>query len=527
MEFARLIKALSDPAAYRRPVEAVEVRQTHISAVFLTGSDAYKIKKPVNFGFLDFSTLEKRRHFCEEEVRLNRRLAATVYRGVVPITQNGEQLHVEGQGDVIEWAVKMERLPDDAALERCLQRGEVTDEFIQALARKVAGFHAHAETGEHVSAFGRFDVVAGNVRENFEQTAHHAESIIGRSVFERLRTLTEKALESLHPLIDGRARRGIPRDTHGDLRADHVYICPKADRPADAVIIDCIEFNERFRFADPVSDMAFLVMDLRFRARPDLADAFADSYFQHAGDEEGRALLQFYTAYRAVVRAKVEGMKLSEEEMPQAERALALQQARTHWLLALAALEKPGMRPCLILMGGLPGTGKSTIARRLRERANFNIIRSDAIRKEVAGVTGVVLPKSAFGEGIYSPAWTERTYAECLRRAEQLLFDGNRVIVDASFSDEKRRCQFLAEADRWGVPGIFVHCLAPSEIVRERIEKRLGDVSDADWAIHQKVAKHWDDTGQRTRRTTVQVSTAGTPEQTLNTLIPALSRFNL
>ena len=173
----------------------------------------------------------------------------------------------------------------------------------------------------------------------------------------------------------------MPRDTHGDLHLDHVYLFPDRAPPADLVIIDCIEFNERFRFADPVADMAFLVMDLAFHGRRDLARAFADAYFRASGDEEGRALLPFYTAYRAAVRGKVEGMELAEREVPEAERAAALVRARAHWLLALGELEEPGRRPCLVLVGGLPGTGKSTLARGLAEQAGFTVIRSDLVRR--------------------------------------------------------------------------------------------------------------------------------------------------
>src|SRR6516162_5740462 len=284
MELARLIEVLSDPAAYPYAVEAVDVRHTHISVVFLAGPSAYKIKKPVNLGFLDFSTLDKRRHFCEEEVRLNRRLAPEVYLGVVPVSHTESGVKMEGRGELVEWAVKMKRLPEEATLEKRLQRGQVEVGLLKALARKVAMFHARAETGEHVSAFGRFEVVARNARENFDQVAPQVGTTLSQAVFERLRRLTEEALARLGPMIESRAERGGPRDTHGDLHLDHVYLFPEREPPADLVIIDCIEFNERFRYADPVADMAFLRMDLTFHDRRDLARAFADAYFRAAGD---------------------------------------------------------------------------------------------------------------------------------------------------------------------------------------------------------------------------------------------------
>src|SRR5262245_54884173 len=316
MEFMRLIEALSHPSAYPHPVEAVEVRHTHVSVVFLAGPFAYKVKKPVALGFLDFSTLEKRRHFCEEEVRLNCRLAPTVYLGVVPVSQADAGLRVEGRGQLAEWAVKMERLPEEAALQERLRLAAIDPVALQALARRIASFHAAAETGERVSAFGRFEVVARNARENFDQAAPQIDLTISRAVYERLRALTEEAHGRLQPLVEARARRDVPRDTHGDLRLDHVYLFPDRPPPGDLVVIDCIEFNERFRYADPVADVAFLVMDLKFHGRGDLAREFADAYVRAANDEGGRALLPFYTAYRACVRAKVEGFELAEKEVP-------------------------------------------------------------------------------------------------------------------------------------------------------------------------------------------------------------------
>jgi aminoglycoside phosphotransferase family enzyme/predicted kinase len=513
MELALLIEALSDPAAYPFPAEGVEVRHTHSSVVFLAGRYAYKVKKPVALGFLDFTSLEKRRHFCEEEVRLNRRLAPTVYLGVVPVARTPAGVRVEGPGEVIDWAVKMERLPEGATLQQRLRRGEVGAELLAALARKVAAFHAAAEGGEQVSAFGRFEVVARNARENFDQAAPQAGTTLSRSVLDRLRALTEETLERLRPLIESRAQRGVPRDTHGDLHLDHVYLFPEKSSPADLVIIDCIEFNERFRFADPVADMAFLVMDLLFHGRKDLAGAFTDAYFQAAADPEGRGLLPFYTAYRAAVRGKVEGFELAEKEVPDEERAAALARARAHWLLALGELDRPGRRPCLVLVGGLPGTGKSTLARALAGRAGFCLIRSDQVRKDLAGKAGLAPGPAAFGAGVYSPAWNDRTYGKVLRRAEEQLFEGKRVLVDASFREEARRRDFLGLAARLAVPAAFLLCRADPDVIRPRLAGRRGDVSDADWPVFQEAARRWEEIGPSTRAVCREVPTAGTEEE--------------
>jgi aminoglycoside phosphotransferase family enzyme/predicted kinase len=527
MDLIQLIQALSDPAAYRHPVGEVEVRQTHISVVFLAGPHVYKIKKPVSFSFLDFSTLEKRRHFCNEEVRLNRRLAPQVYLGVVPVVRNGPTVKMEGEGEVFEWAVKMERLPEAATLQSRLAGGEVDPGVAETLGRKIASFHARAETGEHIGRFGRFEVVAQNARENFDQSVPQVGATISGAVHERLRSLTEQALSDLRPLIERRADRGVPRDTHGDLHLDHVYLFPDRKPPDDLVVIDCIEFNERFRFADPVADMAFLVMDLSFHDRRDLARVFSASYIAACGDEEGRALLPFYTAYRAAVRAKVEGFELSEKEIPETERTIALAGARGHWLLALGELEEPKRKPCLVLVGGLPGTGKSTLGRELAESAGFSLIRSDVVRKELAGLADSGQGTASFGEGIYSPEWNERTYAECLRRAERLLFEGKRVLVDASFREEKRRRTFLEAASDLGVPGLLFLCQSDPETVRARLLERRNDPSDADWIVYQNAARNWQNLGPQTVPLTWEVPTGGSRQQAVSRALEVLRMLHL
>jgi aminoglycoside phosphotransferase family enzyme/predicted kinase len=522
MELAQLIDSLSKPAAYPHPVDAVEVHQTHISVVFLAGTFAYKIKKPVELGFLDFRTLAQRRHFCEEEVRLNRRLAPAVYRGVVPIVATNAGAAIDQPGEAVEWAVKMERLPEEATLDQRLRRGDIDVGIVQTLAERIAAFHAEAETNERIASFGQFDVVARNARENFVQGAPQVGVTVTQTVFDRLRVLMDNSLELLRPVVEGRARRGIPRDTHGDLHLDHVYLFPEREPPDDLLIIDCIEFNERFRFADPIADAAFLVMDMTFHGRRDLAQAFAAAYIRASKDEEGRRLLPFYTSYRAVVRAKVEGFELTEKEIPESERRAARTRAQGHWLLALGEMEAPERKPCLVLVGGLPGTGKSVLARGLAERAGCHWVRSDSLRKELAALRSDQSARAHFGEGVYNAEWNERTYGACLERTERLLHEGKRVAVDASFGEERQRQRFLDLAARLAVPAIFFLCEVAPDIARGRLERRRNDASDADWSVYQKAAGRWDDIGPSTRLALRTIDTSGTPEEVQLSALDAL-----
>jgi aminoglycoside phosphotransferase family enzyme/predicted kinase len=522
-----LIEALSQPSAYPQRVTAVEVRHTHISVVFLVDTLAYKVKKPVNMGFVDYSTRERRRHFCAAEVRLNQRLAPEVYLGVVPVTRDEGSIRMEGKGAVVDWAVKMKRLPDDATLRSRLGRGELGAEPLESLARRLARFHAEAESGSKVAAGASLEAVARNARDNLDDAESQVGATLSRPILDRLRDRTEATLTRLGGLIEDRAHQGVARDTHGDLRLDHVYWFPDRHPPDDWIAVDCIEFDERFRHADPIADIGFLAMELTLKGRGDLADAFVTAYLRAARDEQGRSLLPFYRSYRAAVRGKVEGKKLAEVEIPEDEKSVARTRARALWLFALSELEDAQRRPGLVLVAGLPGAGKSSIASQLADHADFNVIRSDVVRKELAGRTDLVSAPAAFGEGFYTGDWNERVYAECLRRAESLVFEGKRVLVDATFSQESRRRLFLDAGRRWGITTCLLVCRAEPDVVRNRIAGRRGDMSDADWAIHQEIAKRWEDQSAATRAFSREIDTGGTRGAAGARAIEALRDFGL
>ncbi len=503
MDLALLLAALAHPESYPEPVNRVEVRQTHLSVVFLAGAHAYKIKKPVRFPFVDFSTLERRQFFCAEEVRLNRRLAPGVYLGVVPIMRTEGGCKVEGEGPIVEWAVKMRRLNEDDSLGRRLAAGTLPAGQLQQVAQRLARFHQEAEVIPESSDGEHFALVARNARDNFTQSRALIGITVSQEVYHRLRERTEAELARVRPRIEERARRGLIRDTHGDLRLDHVYLFPQQPPPEDLVVIDCIEFNEQFRHADPVADIAFLVMDLLFHGHEREANLLREAYFAAATANGEEELLPFYAAYRAIVRGKVEGFELAEKEIPREEKEAALRRAQGHWLLALRLLEVPRQRPCLLLIGGLPGSGKSTLSRLLAEGGGFHVLRSDVIRKECT-------PMSP-GD-LYSEEWTERTYGECLQRAERQLWEGRRVIVDATFRREKQRALFRELGRRWCVPTVLLLCQAEPERVRERLQGRKGDISDADWEVYLRLQAEWEEGAQGTAAPLHRIDCNGTPD---------------
>ncbi len=477
MDLAARIQALRDPAAYPDAAGSIGVRQTHLSAVFLTERFAYKIKKPVVLPFVDQGTLERRRALCEAEVLVNRRLAPSVYLAVVPIVAEGDRLRVEGAGDPIEWAVKMRRLPDADRLGDRLDQGRVDVRMVQALAERLASFHRVAEGGPAISNAASADAVAALVRANLAPSELERSGSVHPAVLRRLRERTEQLLEELTPVIDGRANRLVPRDTHGDLRLDHVYL----DDSGTILIVDAIEFSPRLRYADPVADIAFLGMDLDFRGRRDLGRILTDNWFASRQDDEGRALLAFYKAYRALVRAKVDLFLEGEPEVPRAERGSAADRARGRFLQALGELGPPGRRPGLVLIGGLPGTGKSTLARRLAEEAGLDLIQTDQVRKEGRS------PVS------YADEAQDLVYQACCQRAADRLFQGGRALMDATFLKAVHRRLLVKLALDHGVPAVLLVCQAPPEIVRARLEERRGDHSDATWEVHRHLADQWED----------------------------------
>ncbi|HEX6817645.1 MAG TPA: AAA family ATPase [Ktedonobacterales bacterium] len=498
-EFAARLHRLARPEAFPFPVLAgqpVEVIQTHASAVLLAGDRAYKLKKPQDFGFFDYSTVELRRHFCREEVRLNARLAPDVYLGVAPVlaTENetprfGSTLAPEDElplpgstfegRHVVDYAVVMRRLPEEATLAARVAAGTATPAMLADVARIMARFHAAGQTDAHIAHFGTLDVIAANWEENFAQMRPYIGRTLSAQTFERIANYVHAFLAQRASLFAHRVSNGRIRDCHGDLRLQHVYLLDDAVPPTEPsasriAIVDCIEFNERFRYSDVGAELAFPTMELDLAGRPDLARAFVDAYVAASDDAELRELLPFYACYRACVRGKVLAFQLDETEVPEPQREEARRQAQAHFDLAAFYASAPA-HPTLLLIGGLMGTGKSTLATALHAELGWPIFSSDAVRKRLAQREASEVDASAFGEGIYRPVWTARTYSALRAEAEGVLAMGCSVILDATFARREDRDAAAQLAARYGARIWFVECVSSPSVVLERLQRRWMD----------------------------------------------------
>jgi aminoglycoside phosphotransferase family enzyme/predicted kinase len=465
--------ALRDPAIYPHPVERIEVEETHISKVFLTGLFVYKVKKPVDFGFLDFSTLAQRRHWCEQEVQLNRRLSRGVYVEVVEITREAEGFALGGKGEPVEYAVKMRELPRTRSMLALLRRGEVTPAMIDDLARILAAFYSAARGGPEIDAMGSVEVIRANTEENFFQIEPFVAALLEREKFLFVRRAVKEFLERHGDLFQRRVETGRIRDGHGDLRLDHIYFEDRIQ------IIDCVEFNERLRREDVTADLAFLAMDLDSLGCGHLGWRLIRTYAQAAGDPEIYILLDFYKCYRAYVRCKVDCLRLAEGGLEDAEAQELRRQARRHSRLA-TAYAATFSRQTLWVVCGLSASGKSTIAREMATRLRVGVQSSDVVRKLLLGIPPYEPAPAEFGEGIYTPARTASTYEALLGEVREELRCGRSTIADATFGKRLFRDQVRQLARGFGASIIFVECICPEPLLRRRLSNRQGNlVTDA------------------------------------------------
>jgi len=497
-----LIQALQNPALYDHPIEKFEVIETHISQVLLTGDYVYKIKKPVDFGFLDFSTLEKRHHYCEEELRLNRRLAPQLYVEVVSITGSEDKPQVNGPGEAIEYAVKMRQFPQSAQLDRILAAGRLDNSIVDRLADKVAQFHLSIAAADATSPFGDVDHLEQPMLENFTQIREATNEVEVMPMLELLEQWTLQQLEVLAPVIASRKANGYVRECHGDMHLRNI-----ASWQDEIVVFDCIEFNPNLYWIDVISEIAFLLMDLEDREQDGLAQRFLNRYLEITGDYEGLQLLTFYKVYRAMVRAKVDALRLKQEQPESADSRQTF--SEFHQYLQLAERYTRPMRPVLLINYGLSGSGKSVTTRQVAEALPAIQLRSDIERKRLFKVP-------PFGNAsvdrdiLYAAEAHDRTYARLVDIAHGLLGAGYTVIIDAANLHRERRQQFVGLAESMQVPYLVLVFQADEAILRQRVDERARsreDVSDATLSVLQQQLANCEPITQAERAYTLEIDT--------------------
>jgi aminoglycoside phosphotransferase family enzyme/predicted kinase len=474
-----LRQQLLRPGAFAAVAPAGEVAliETHISWVFLLDREVFKVKKPVSLGFLDFSSVDQRRRACEDEVRLNARLAPDVYRGVVPITRGADgRCAVAGTGTVVDWAVRMVRLSDEERADRLLATGRLTGEQVDRIACRVAAFHASAARGDAIAAHGRPVAVGANVDENFEQTRASIIEYLTQAESDEIVRWQTAFVRDQSGRFDDRIACGRVRDGHGDLRLEHVYL-----DPAGAIrVIDCIEFNDRFRYADVCADVAFLSMDLAAHGRIDLGERLLACYAREADDYDLYAVVDFYGSYRAFVRGKVASMLAHDAGAEEGVRQRAAEEARRFFRLALA-FDRPSLfGPSVVAVGGVIASGKSSVATEVGLAMSAPVLEADRTRKAMLHVAPLEPLADPAWAGAYSQDVSERVYDELLRRAAVVLSSGRPVVLDASFRSEdfRRRARDLAVAH--GATFRFVECKAPRAVCLERLARREQEPSVSD-----------------------------------------------
>lgn len=472
-----LIAALQNPALYPHPVEQFQVIETHISWVVLTGPFAYKIKKPVNFGFLDFTELSAREHFCKEELRLNQRLTQGLYLEVVPIGGSVDAPELGGNGPAIEYALKMRQFPQSQLLSDVQARGELSEAHIDALAKQIADFHASTPAVASNHALCAPQAIVAPMRQNFEQIRPMLSDTGDLQQLEALEAWTEASYARLEPLLAKRATKGSIRECHGDIHLGNATLLDD-----QVVLFDCIEFNEPFRLIDIASDAAFLAMDLEDRGLKAHAWRFVNAWLEHTGDYAALELLNFYKAYRALVRAKVALFSLAHQT-DAVQKAVTLRQYRNYANLAESYSAIPSS--FLAITHGVSAVGKSHVAMRLVEALGAIRLRSDVERKRLFGEQKDA-DLGKLSAGIYNQDASAATYQRLHQLADAALHAGFPVVIDATYLKQAQREAASQIAEACGAPFLILECSAPDEVIASWLERRKAagnDPSDANMDV--------------------------------------------
>ncbi len=499
-----LIMALLDPTAYDHPCRDIQLIETHISWLLLTGDYAYKIKKPVNFGFLDFSTLPLRQHFCAEEIRLNARFAPQIYLQVVRISGSATEPHINVNGPAVEYAVKMRQFDNAGLFDRLIASGRLSPQIISDTADTLARFHGEIAVAGPDSPFGEADAVHRPVCENFEQLEQHAAGFLAinehHGTCQHIRQWSEQTFTALEVTLAQRKIDGFIRECHGDLHLGNIVLIDGQVTPFDG-----IEFNPDLRWIDIMSEIAFLLMDLQDHGRADLAHRLLNACLEISGDYGGLAVLRYYQCYRAMVRAKVAALRGSQTNSENTESELAN-------YIQLADKYTHPTRPALLITHGLSGSGKSWLTQALLETSGAIRLRSDVERKRLAGLDPLARSDSAPGAGLYSAEFTQRTFARLEDLARQVLCAGYVAVVDATFIKRAERERFRQLALSLAVPFRIIHCEADNDTLRQRIGARQvegRDASEAGLSVLELQLAHQEPLDEDELGKTIRIDTTG------------------
>lgn len=505
---SRLIIQMQQPDFYPHAVvEDLKLVQTHASYVFLTGNYAYKVKKNVNYGFLDYSSLTKRKFFLDEELRLNRKIAPELYLEVLPISQHDSKFVLANSANIVEYALKMHAFPQENLFSNLLETDQLSSDRLTELGKVVAKFHQNADTNEYISKFG----TAANIRvafaENYQQSQKYVGKIQTREQLEATKVYTDYFFTEREYLLKQRVKQGKIKECHGDLHLNNICLWHKQIQ-----LFDRLEFNESFRFVDTMYDIAFIVMDLEARKKPDFANIFLNSYLEYTGDWKGLLVLPLYLSRQAYVRAKVNSFLLDDPQVSEDKKQQARKTAREYYQLAYQYTQtKSGS---LIIMSGLSGSGKSTVARTIAQNKGAIHIRSDAVRKHLAGIP---LDQSA-SDRLYTAAMTQKTYDRLLELGLILVKEGYTVILDAKYDRLSLRQAVITQAKEQNILLKIIYCTAPESVLRDRLNQRQNDISDAtaDLIATQQAKAEDFSTKERDYLTTIDTSQANWSEKLSN-----------
>jgi len=523
-DFKLLLKKLENPECYSPCPDEIEHIQTHISHVFIADPYVYKLKKHVDFGFLDYSTLEKRKKFCKREVSLNRRLTDDIYLGVVGISE-GDKYPVFDSEDldskaIIEYAVKMRKLPEQYFLHRYIEEGQLRQEHLDRVAETLTTFYRGQREDGSLDKWGKVETIRVNTDENFSQT----ESFIGQTldgvIYEAIKYFTNGYLDRNSSLFDRRIAEGRIVDGHGDLHLDHIHITPEKVQ-----IYDCIEFNERFRYGDLAVDLAFLAMDLDFQGCWSEEQYFIRTMSERLDDQSLQQIIDFYKCYRAYVKGKVKSLQSAEEEVSPKDRERSARIARQYFQLSLryALL---GSQPMVVIFMGEVGTGKSTLANLLADKVSIARFASDKIRKKLAGLPLTERTPEHKRETLYSKEMSRRTYRAMTERALSELREGKSVIMDATFSRQEARKAFIDSMGDVRGNYLFVEVQASKGTIKKRLAERdrKNDViSDARLEDYQSLTSSYEAPKEIEEQHILRVQTDGTVEDSIQQLFHKLA----